>query len=149
MQIWHTNVTAREISNVVITTAVIHNSILFIYHLIKTLPCVSKYRFSYMHKISLFTLFMIILYDLEYFRHLYFINPSVSWWSCAINIKICAVLWVISKMAGYWFFTERLFVVFQGTKLRFPKYQIYLARSLFIINPMATITIIIFFVHGM
>ena len=146
---WHTNVTARQISNVVVTTAVIHNFIFSVYHFIKILQCISKRKLSHMHKISLITLSVIFLYNLECVRHLYFLNPPVSWWSCTINIRICFISWVLSKIAGYSFFLERLFIVFRGTKLRFSKHQISIAKTILLIDAILYISIIIFFVQGM
>ena len=142
------NVTAYFIARTISTIALCTNLIIFTYHIYNILPCITKKPLSYMQKVSLFSLSVIISYNFEYCRLLYVILINESTASCTINIKYAVGLYAIQKMSIYLFSLERLFCVFRGSPDAFPKLQIYTTRIIWFGIIIFYIIIVTLFVGG-
>ena len=129
------NQTALFIGPIIVLIALIHNSVLFTYHLYRFIKSKKKPK---LHRLSLFCMIVTLLFLLVVFLTEYtwaFPPPPhpaldpFSYIPCAWRMRIASFSWCIFKFTYYAFFMERLFLIFRGApELEFQPNHIRCAR---------------------
>lgn len=142
MQLIHNAEVAYYLRLVFICISLVHNIIIFIYHCYKIWKSRSrKFKVSYMQKLSIFTLSMILIYSLQ--ETLSLVGSLTG--SCKFSLIRSVWLYMAQKFTYYLFCMERLFAIFKRDFSNTFKISV---RSILVILVLIYLIIVILNVDG-
>ena len=140
------NIYALLTNDIIICFALLHNIILTTYHSYR-LICNKTFKTQRIQCISIFTMIVIIQFNISLFFITFDIHPSFKS-SCKWIVTYTYFSYMSVKGALFYLFSERLFQVFEKSSLRFTQFQIWLSRFIIFLLWIISVTIIMIFGDG-
>eukprot|EP01084_Bolivina_argentea_P207948 354691_1 len=139
------NPSLHLLRNIINVIAMIHNLVILTYHSYYSFECITKLKTKRLQHLSLFTIAILTLLSVYYAITPFIIATDTI---CGLLVLAGASLWVLTKITMYFFFLERLFLIFMDSTYAFSSCKMIGSRIVLITYATFCLTILIIFMHG-